>query len=220
MRVILFGATGMIGSGALIECLEDPGVEAVLAIVRRPTGRSHDKLTELIHSDFADYSGVEDELRDYDACLFCLGISAAGMSEADYRRITYDYSVAAGEVLSRLNPAMRLCFISGAGTNMSSRQMWARVKGEAEAAMLGLPWRSAHMFRPGGIAPKKGVVSGVRSYRIFYALFGWALPLIQRVAPNAITDTVKLGRALIRVGREGHPKSYLETPDINAAAGA
>ncbi len=219
MKVILFGATGMIGAGTLIECLDDPAVDQVLALVRRPTGRIHKKLTELIHDDFLEYSTIEDRLTGYDACLYCLGISAAGMSEQKYRRITVDFAVAAGQTLVRLNPDMRMCFISGAGTNIKSRQMWARVKAEAENAVLALPWKSAHMFRPGIIQPLKGVKSGVMSYRIMYALMGWSLPLWRKVAPGAVTTTEILGRALIRAGRDGHDKSILGSADINALGG-
>jgi uncharacterized protein YbjT (DUF2867 family) len=140
VKIILFGATGMIGEGALIECLEDSRVTAVLALVRWPTGWTHDKLTELIHRDFTDYTAVEASLTGLDACLFCLGISAGGMSAADYRHITYDLALAAGEVLVRLNPGMSLCFISGAGTDPQSCQLWARVKGETEQALAALPW--------------------------------------------------------------------------------
>ncbi|MEM7157067.1 MAG: NAD(P)H-binding protein [Myxococcota bacterium] len=215
MKIVLFGATGMIGAGALIECLEDPEVDEVLAIVRRPTGRTHDKLVELVHDDFLDYSSVEDQLRGYDACLYCLGVSAGGMSEDEYRRITLDFTVAAGEALVRLNPQMRMCFISGAGTTEQSRQMWARVKAEAENAMLALPWKSAHMFRPAGIEPRKGVKSGVTSYRVMYALIGWSLPLLRKVMPSMVTTTEILGQALIRVARDGHAKPILEGLDIN-----
>lgn len=216
MKVVLFGATGMIGEGALIECLEDPEVEAVLAVVRRPTGRQHSKLTEIVHDDFTDYSAIEDRLVGYDACLFCLGISAAGMSEEKYRHITYDFAVAAGKTLVRLNPQMRLCFISGAGTNADSRQMWARVKGETERALLAMPWKSAHMFRPAMIQPLKGVRSSVRSYRILYALIGWSLPFWRRVAPRYVTTSEVLGKAMIRVARRGDAESILENDDINA----
>jgi uncharacterized protein YbjT (DUF2867 family) len=215
VKVVLYGATGMIGAGALLECLDDPGVERVLAIVRRPTGRQHAKLVELVHDDFLDYSAVEDQLTGYDACLFCLGVSAGGMKEVDYRRITVDFAVAAGETLSRLNPTMRMCFISGAGTRPESRQMWARVKAEAEQAMLALPWRSAHMFRPAMIQPMRGVKSGVTSYRIMYSALGWSLPLARRVAPRVVTTTEILGRALIRVGRDGHAQAILENGEIN-----
>jgi len=217
MKVILFGATGMIGEGALIECLEDDAVDAVLAVVRRPSGREHPKLTELIHQDFLDYSGAEAQLTGYDACLYCLGISAGGMSESDYRRITYDFTVAAADTLLRLNPSMRMCFISGAGTDVSSRQMWARVKGEAEQYLLAQPWGAVHMFRPAGILPQKGVVSGVRSYRVMYKLLGWAFPLFKALAPNQLCTSVELGRALIHVALAGHPEPILEGADINAA---
>jgi len=217
MKFILFGATGMIGEGTLIECLEDERVERVLIVVRRPTGRTHPKLTELIHQDFLDYSAVEEQLTGYDACLYCLGISAGGMSEADYRRITYDFTVAAGETLLRLNPEMRMCFISGDGTDVNARAMWARVKGEAEQFLLGQPWKAAHMFRPAAIQPLKGVVSGVRSYRIMYATLGWTFPLFRALAPSKVTTSVILGRALIQVALEGHPKQVLDGADINAA---
>lgn len=216
MKVVLFGATGMLGQGALIECLDDDAIESVLAIVRRPTGRSHPKLTELIVEDFLDWSAVEDELAGYDACLYCLGISALGMSEDDYRRITYDFTVAAAKVLLKYNPDMRMCFISGAGTTSESRQMWARVKAEAEQALLDMGWKSAHMFRPAGIMPRKGTVSGVWHYRLVYAVMGWFFPLLQRVVPNQLTTTDQLGRAMIEVAKSGHPKPILEGVDINA----
>lgn len=216
MKVIVFGATGMIGQGVLIECLEDASVEEVLVVTRRSTGRTHAKLKEVLHSDFLDYSSIAQELSGYDACLYCLGISAMGMSEADYRRITYDFTVATGEALLRHNPQMRMCFISGAGTDLGSRQMWARVKAEAERALLAMPWRSAHMFRPAGIMPRKGVVSGVRAYRIMYAVAGWAYPLLKAVVPDQLTTSDHLGRAMIHVAREGHPKTTLEGSDINA----
>ncbi len=215
MRVVLFGATGMIGEGALIECLEDDRVTAVLSLGRRPSGHTHAKLTELQHSDFGNLSSIQEQLSGFDACLYCLGISSSGMSEEKYRRITYDFSVEAGRALLAENPEMRLCFISGAGSDAGSRTMWARVKGEAEQAMLGMPWKSAHMFRPAMIEPKKGVVSGVRSYRIYYSYFGWTMPLFKAVAPNSITSTDRLGQAMIQVAFEGHSKSVLEGQDIN-----
>lgn len=220
MKVIVFGATGMIGEGALIECLEDPGVERVLAIVRRPTGHTHEKLTEVAHDDFTDFTAIEDQLDGYDACLFCLGISSAGMSAEQYRHVTYDIALAAGRTLVRRNPQMRLCFISGAGTDSGSRQMWARVKAETETALMQLPWRSAHMFRPAMIQPKKGVTSGVTSYRVLYAAIGWTLPLWKAVAPKYVTDSEILGRALVRVARDGHPQAILENADINVVGGA
>ncbi len=138
------------------------------------------------------------------------------MSEDDYRRITYDFTVAAGKALLEKNPDMRMCFISGAGTDANSRQMWARVKAEAEQALIDMPWPSAHMFRPAGILPKKGTVSGVRLYRIMYGAMGWLYPILKKVMPNQLTTTDQLGRALIEVAKHGHPKAILEGADINA----
>jgi uncharacterized protein YbjT (DUF2867 family) len=219
MRVIIFGATGMIGEGALIECLEDDSIETVLVVVRRPTGRAHPKLVELIHHDFLDYSGVAGRLVGYDACLFCLGISSLGVSEEDYRRVTCGFAIAAGEVLLGLNPGMRMCFVSGAGTDPNGRQMWARVKAEAEQALLAMPWKSAHVFRPALVIPRKGVVSRVRAYRIMYGLMAWAHPVLKALMPNQVTTSDHLGQAMIRVGRDGHPLDVLEGKDINAVGG-
>ncbi|MCB9781195.1 MAG: NAD-dependent epimerase/dehydratase family protein [Alphaproteobacteria bacterium] len=215
MKLILFGATGMIGEGALIECLDHPDVESVLAVVRKPTGRQHDKLTELVHDDFLDYSAVEHRFAGFDACLYCLGISAQGMSEADYRRITFDFTVAAADAMLRQSPGLRMCFISGAGTNPASRQMWARVKGEAEQALLAMPFSSAHMFRPAGILPEKGVQARIPSYAFAYRWFSWAFRLLRAVAPGMVTTTDELGRALIRVARDGHTLDILEGRDIH-----
>ena len=216
MKVILFGATGMIGAGALLECLDDDDVSAVTAIVRRPTGHTHAKLQEIVHDDFGDLTSIEDQLAGFDACLYCLGISAAGMSEADYRRITYDFTIAAAQSLLRASPGLRMCFISGSGTSADSRMLWARVKAEAEQALLRMPFSSAHMFRPAAIFPRKGVRSGVRSYRIMYAALGWMYPVLKWLMPGNVTTSDQLGRALIRVARDGHEKSILEGVDLNA----
>lgn len=215
-NVVIFGATGMIGSGALLEALDDPRVERVLSVGRRTTGRTHSKLEEITNADFSDLSAHEPTFAEFDTCLFCLGVSSAGMSEADYRRITYDYSVVAGEALLRANTNMTLCFISGSGTDASSSTMWKRIKGEAENAMLEMPWKAAHMFRPAAIVPRRGVVSGVMIYRITYALLGWTYGFWKLVAPNMMTTTDQLGRALLNVGFEGHEKAILEGVDINA----
>lgn len=220
MKLVLFGSTGMIGHGALLEALDDPGVEQVLAIVRKPSGRRHDKLVELVHPDFTDYSDVLDALRGYDACLWCLGVSAAGLSEAEYRHITLDLAVIAGKALLQANPEMRLCFISGAGTDPGSRTMWARVKGEAEQAMAALPWAAAHSFRPGMIQPRRGVRSQTPQYQLMYTTMGWMLPLWRKLFPAYVTTTEILGRALIRVARDGWPEPVLESVDINRAGEA
>ena len=217
MKVILFGATGMVGQGVLRECLLDVRVERVLAIGRSSLGQSHAKLREIQHADFLDFSPLEAELSGYDACFFCLGVSSAGMSEADYRRVTYGYTLAAAETLAKLNPGMTFIYVSGMGTDNSEkgRTMWARVKGETENALLRLPFKAAYMFRPAGIQPLHGIKSKTKLYRAFYAVTAPILPLLKRLLPNLMTTTEQLGRAMIQVAAEGYRKPLLETQDIN-----
>jgi uncharacterized protein YbjT (DUF2867 family) len=159
MKVIIFGATGMVGQGVLRECLLDPDVQRVLSIGRSATGQRHEKLRELIRADLLDYSAIENELRRYDACFFCLGITSLGLSEEQYRRVTYDITMAAAKALARLNPDMTFVYVTGAGTDSTEhgRTMWARVKGETENALLRLPFRAAYMFRPAAIQPLYGI---------------------------------------------------------------
>lgn len=219
VRVLLFGATGMVGKGVLFECLDDPRISAVLSLVRSPTGIVHPKHEELVHTDFFDYSGIEERLRGVDACFFCLGISSSGMEEADYHRWTYELTAAAADLLARLNPGMTFCFVSGTGTDSSEkgRVMWARVKGKAENHLRRLPFRT-FLFRPGIIRPMRGITSRTRSYRIFYALLAPVLPLLSRLLPNQITSTEKIGQAMIHAALSGAPKQILENADINALA--
>ena len=216
MKVVLFGATGMVGQGVLRECLLDPDVEVVLTVGRSATGKHHEKLRELVHTDLFDLSPVEDQLAGYDACFFCLGVSSAGMSEADYRHLTYDLTLAAARTLAAKNPAMTFVYVSGAGTDATGRSMWARVKGETENALLALPFKAAFMFRPGGILPVHGERSRTRLYRIVYAIMGPLHPLWKALIPNAITTSERLGKAMLAVAKHGAPKPILETRDINA----
>jgi uncharacterized protein YbjT (DUF2867 family) len=220
MRVILFGATGMVGQGVLRECLLDDGVEWVLAIGRSATGQQHAKLRELVHKDLLDYSAIEGELSGYDACFFCLGVSSAGMSEQDYTRVTYDLTLAAARVLARLNPDMTFIYVSGAGTDSSEkgRAMWARVKGRTENALLGLPFKAKYMFRPGFIQPLHGITSKTKLYRAIYAVMGPLYPVWKAVFPKYVTTTEQVGRAMLRVARKGAPKPVVENSDINALA--
>jgi uncharacterized protein YbjT (DUF2867 family) len=216
MRVILFGATGMIGQGVLRECLLDPGVEAVLSIGRRASGVTNAKLREIVHADLTDLSAIEGELGGYDACFFCLGISSAGMSEADYRRVTYDVTLAAAQAIQKRSPDLTFVYVSGTGTDSTEkgRTMWARVKGATENAILAMPFKASYMFRPGYIQPMNGARASGRGTRILYAVFGPLYPVWKTLAPRYVTTTEEVGRAMLRVAREGAPTQLLESDDI------
>jgi uncharacterized protein YbjT (DUF2867 family) len=216
MNVVLFGATGMVGQGVLRECLLDPEVQRVLVIGRTPMEHRHAKLHEIVLADFLDYSGIEGELAGFDACFFCLGVSSLRMSEAKYRHITYDFTMAAARVLVRLNPGMTFIYVSGSGTNSNSRTMWARVKGETENALQKLPFRTVYLFRPGVIVPLHGIQSKTKLYRTAYAALGWLLPALRRTFPNQITTTEQIGRAMLRAARTGTPNTILENRQINS----
>ena len=220
MRVVIFGATGMVGQGVLRECLRDRDVTHVLAVGRRPTGVTDSRLAELVRRDLFDWSDAAGVLTGYDACFFCLGVSAAGMSEADYTRTTYDLTLAAATALARLNPGMTFIYVSGQGTDssMTGRAMWARVKGRTENALLGLPFRAAYMFRPGMIQPVEGVRPSNAVYRAFYAVMGPVMPLLRRLFPTQIVTTAEVGRAMLRVARHGYPHPVLERGDIAGCA--
>ena len=220
MKVIVFGATGMVGQGVLRECLEDPGVEAVLVVGRNACGVTHPKLRELLKKDLYDYADVEKDLAGYDACFFCLGITSAGMSEPDYHHITYDLTLAAARTLVRVSPGMTFIYVSGAGTDSSEkgRSMWARVKGQTENALLGLGFARAVMFRPGIIQPMHGARSKTALYHAFYVLSTPLFPVLRGVAPGLVTTTEKVGKAMLKVARDGSPKTHLENRDINALA--
>jgi uncharacterized protein YbjT (DUF2867 family) len=220
VNVILFGATGMIGQGVLRECLLDPDVTRVLSIARSSTGQHDDKLRELLREDFTNFSAVERELTGYDACFFCLGVSSAGMSEADYARVTYDFTLAAARVLAKANPEMTFIYVSGAGTDSSEkgRSMWARVKGRTENALLALPFKAKFMFRLGFIQPMHGIVSKTRLYRVLYAAIAPLVPLLKAAFPSAITTTERVGRAMLALAKRGGGKTLLENADVNALA--
>lgn len=222
MRVILYGATGMLGSGTLLECLDHPDVEHVLTVGRRPSGVTHKKLTEMIHDDFLDFSAIANDLRGYDACLYCLGVSAAGLSESEYHRVTHDMTVAAADALLEASPGMTFCFISGAGADSSGRGrvMWARVKGEVENHLLSMPFRAVWVFRPAYVQPLKGVRSRTQLYHAFYTVAGPLYPVLRLLGARWVTTTRSVGLALIRAAREGAPSTVVENADINALADA
>lgn len=217
MKVILFGATGMVGQGVLRECLHDQGIEGVLAIGRSPAGLTHPKLRELVQKDLFDFSANGADLQGVDACFFCLGVSAAGMREADYTRLTFDLTLGWAQTLARINPAMTFVYVSGAGTG--GRAMWAQVKGRTEAALLAL-FPSAYMIRLGALQPVHGETSKTRWTRISYLVFRPLLPLVRAIAPGAVITTEELGRAMIRLARNGAPKHVLEGRDLRALGAA
>lgn len=218
MKVILFGATGMVGQGVLRECLADPEVERVLVIGRNACGVDDPKLDEIVRSDLFDYADVEALMRGYDACFFCLGVSAAGMSEERYTKITYDLTMATANTLARLNPKMTFIYVSGAGTDSSARGriMWARVKGRTENELLQLPFESAYMFRPAFIQPMHGIQSRTKLYRVLYAIVGPLFPILNALFPKHVTTTEQVGRAMLEVAKRGHPTQVVENAAIRA----
>jgi uncharacterized protein YbjT (DUF2867 family) len=218
MKVILFGATGMVGQGVLRECLVDAGVEHVLAVGRRPTGVQHAKLHEILHDNFTDFSAIESELTGYDACFFCLGVSSIGMDAERYRHLTYDVTMAAANTLARLNPGMVFTYVTGKSTDSSEQGpvRWARVKGKTENDLLKLPFKAAYMFRPAGIQPLHGVRSKTGWVNAIYVVAAPLLSYLARTAPKYMTTSEQLGRAMIKVARDGYPKPILESEDINA----
>jgi uncharacterized protein YbjT (DUF2867 family) len=220
MKVLLFGATGMVGQGVLRECLLDPNVQWIETIGRSATGAKNPKLREIVHQDLLHYQPIESALSGFDACFFCLGVSSSGMAEKDYERLTYGITMAAAATQSRLNPKMTFVYVSGAGTDSSEqgRSMWARVKGRTENGLLRLPFAAAYMFRPGIIEPLDGIKSKTAAYRVFYALAKPLLPLFRWALPNQILTTRQIGRAMLAVARNGSPKRILESRDIRAVA--
>ena len=217
MKVLIFGATGMVGQGVLRECLLDPEVELAVTVGRTATGAQDAKLREIVLADMKNYTEIEDQLARFDACFFCLGVSAGGMKEADYARVTYDLTLAAAETLSRVNPQMTFIYVSGQGTDSSERgrTMWARVKGRTENALLRLPLK-AYMFRPGMIEPLDGIKSKTPAYRLLYKICGPLLPALRWTFPNQVLSTREIGQAMLAVAKRGYEKQILETRDIRA----
>ena len=217
MKVILFGATGMVGQGVLRECLIDPGVDRVLSVVRNAGGVEHPKLREIVHRDFLDFSSIERDLSGFDACFFCLGVSSVGMDAEQYRIVTYDITMAAARTLVALNPGMTFVYVSGMGTDSSEqgRVRWARVKGQTENALLRLPFKAAYMFRPALIQPMHGIRSKTGLYRAVYAITAPAIPALRRMFPKFVTTTEQLGRAMLALTRQGAGSRVVENAEIN-----
>jgi uncharacterized protein YbjT (DUF2867 family) len=218
VNVVLFGATGMVGQGVLRECLIDPDVRNVLTIGRHATGNTSPKLREIVHEDLLNLGAIESSLSGHDACFFCLGVASAGMTEMNYRRVTFDITLAAATTLVRRNPGMAFVYVSGAGADSTERGriMWARVRGETENAVLRLPFGIVAVIRPAGIIPLHGIMSRTPLYRVAYTLTRPFWPVLYKAFPQFVTTTEHLGRGLLQIAKHGTPKPILEARDINA----
>ena len=216
IRVIITGATGMVGEGVMHTCLANPDVTKVLVINRKPCGVTHPKLEEVIHRDFYDLSPIAHLLQGYDACFFCLGVSSVGMDEAEYYRSTYTLTMHVADTLSHLNPQMTFHYVSGAGTDGTEqgRSRWARVKGKTENDLMKLPFKRAYNFRPGYMHP----TPGLKNTLPYYKYFSWMYPFLRLVMPRFVTTLRELALAMINATAQGFPKSILEVPDIVARA--
>jgi len=215
-KVIITGATGMVGKGVMFECLDHNEISEVLVIGRNPIGIEHPKLKELIHKDFSDFSNEKKKLAGYDACFFSLGISAAGLKEEQYKKITHDYTLALARTLFELNPGMTFNYVSGQGTDSSEkgRTIWAWVKGKTENDLLNMGFKQSYMFRPGMIIPLKGIKSRTKSYQFMYDYFMWLVKLTKAISPNAVVNTTQIGLAMINSMLKGYDKKILKPKDI------
>jgi hypothetical protein len=216
IKAIITGSTGMVGKGLLLQCLENSNVESVLVINRQSLGIQHEKLKEIIHPDFFDLTAIVNDLKGYNTCFFCLGVSSNGLSEQVYHKFTYDLTLNFAQTFEHQNPDSVFCYVSGSGTDMQekSRMMWARVKGKTEKALLALPFKAAYMFRPGFIEPMKGVRSRTPLYNFFITLFKPIFPIL-RLFPGIATTSQKLSKSMINCALSGYPKNVLESRDIN-----
>ena len=219
LRVIITGATGMVGEGVLYECLHHPEVEKVLVISRKPSGYSHSKLTEIIHSDFSDISSLSDRLQDYNACYFCLGVTSLGKKEPEYTKLTYTLTINFANTLATLNPRMTFCYISGAGTDSTEkgRTMWARVKGKTENDLLKLPFKQVYNFRPGGIIPFLPLKPTQTFYKT-YKYTKWIFSLMKVITPQYVISLQDLAAAMIQVSLTGYPTPTVEMNDMKVLA--
>ncbi len=206
----------MVGEGVLHECLQDEGVEQVLVVGRKPCGVSHPKLTEIIHADFFDWSAIENRLSGYNACFFCLGVSSVGMKEPEFYHLTYELTMHCAQTLSRQNPDMTFCYISGSGTDSTEkgRTMWARVKGKTENDLIKLPFRAVYNFRPGYMQPTKGLKNTLP----YYKYVTWMYPALRFAFPGFVTTLKEMAQAMINSARYGYEKQVLEVKDILALA--
>lgn len=220
MKVIVTGATGMVGKGVLLEALDHPQITEVLSIGRRSLEMNHPKLKELIHKDFSEFESVAEQLKGYDACYHCMGVSAAGMKEDQYTKMTYNFTMALADVLHHQNAKMTFTYVSGQGTDSTEkgRSMWARVKGKTENDLMKMGFAQVFAFRPGGIIPLRGIQPSSKLYRILINNLTWLIKLVKKLAPNSIVNTTQIGLAMINATLYGYPKRIINPKDILALA--
>lgn len=216
-KVIITGATGMVGEGVMHECLLDQEITEVLLINRRPAGFQHPKLQEVIVPDFLNFKGVAVDFRQYNACFFCLGVSSVGISKADYERQTYDLTMEVARAIAAQNPGMTFCYVTGAGTDSSEegRSHWARIKGKTENELLKL-FKNAYMFRPAYMRS----MPGLRNTKKYYKFISFLEPVLKLLMPQYVSSLQELGQAMIKTMKRGYPKPILEVADINEIAKA
>ncbi len=219
LNVIITGATGMIGEGVLFECINHPLIDKILVITRKPTGYKHPMLTEILHHDFSDISTLSEQLRGYNTCFFCLGVTSVGKNEVDYTLLTYTLTLNFARTLTGINPDLIFCYISGAGTDSSEKgkRMWARVKGKTENDLMKLPFKQVYNFRPGGIEPFLPL-RPTQTYYKTYKYLKWLFPLIKFIYPELMITLKELAAAMINVSLAGYSKNILEIKDIKALA--
>jgi uncharacterized protein YbjT (DUF2867 family) len=216
MRVIITGATGMVGKGVLLECLGHENISEVLCISRRSLNMDHPKLKELIHDDFSEFASVAGKLKGYDAAFLCMGVSSAGMSEADYSRLTYDFTLSLAKVLHTNNPNLVLTYVSGQSTDSTEkgRVMWARVKGKTENDLIKMGFKGAYMYRPGAIIPLRGIKSSTKLYQFMYDYFMWFVKLMKFLFPKSVVNTTQIGLSMINIVELGYEKNIIDPADI------
>lgn len=217
INVIITGATGMVGEGVLFECMENPLVESILIVTRKPSGVSHPKVKEIIHQDFSNAEPIKEQLKGYNACFFCLGVSSVGMKEEEYYKLTYTLTLGFAKTLSEASPDVCFCYVSGAYTDSSEqgRSMWARVKGKTENDLAKLPFRTTFNFRPGMMKPTPGQKHVLSAYKYV----GWLYPVIKLLFPKSVCSIKDVARAMISVSQKGYYQKNIEVSDIITLSG-
>lgn len=212
IKTIITGATGMVGGGVLHECLKSADIEEVLVVGRKSCGVSHPKLKEILHLDFFDLRAIENQLRGFDACFFCLGVSMIGISNEEYKKLTYDLTMNFAETLLQSNPGMTFCYVSGAGTDSTEkgRLAWARVKGKTENDLFKFPLKSVYAFRPGFLKP----TAGLKNTSKLYDYLNWSYPILRAILTKYASTLEELGKAMINIATKGYEKQIIEVEDI------